>query len=54
MEMLSAFTAVLHVPYLSTSEQLVAVLEEQDAFSKSEILTIRKRTENRRYFNCLL
>jgi len=50
LEMLSAFTAVLHVPNISTSQELVAVLEETDAFNKSEIDTIARRTEKRRLF----
>ena len=48
MEMLSTFTAVLHVPNISTCEQLVAVLEETDSFSKMQISTIARRVGNRR------
>lgn len=43
MELLSAFTSVLHVPNLSKPEQLVAVLEDVDIFSKQEIHTISKK-----------
>lgn len=44
MEMLSAFTAVLHVPNLSQPEHILSVLEqESDVFSKSDLSTIYKR-----------
>ena len=49
MEMLSTFTAVLHVANLSTVEHLVAVLEETDAFSKSQIQTVARKIGSRRY-----
>jgi vesicle-fusing ATPase len=48
MEMLSTFTAVLRVPNISTCEQLIAVLEETDAFSKSQIAAIARKVANRR------
>lgn len=48
MEMLSTFTAVLRVPNISQCEQLVAVLEETDAFSKSQIAAIARKVANRR------
>lgn len=48
--MLSAFTAVLHVPNISTSKELVAVLEETGSFSKSEIEVIGRKTDKRRLF----
>ena len=57
MEMLSTFTAVLHVANLSTVEHLVAVLEETDAFSKSQIQTVARKIGSRRYTwleNCLI
>ncbi|KZS12965.1 Vesicle-fusing ATPase [Daphnia magna] len=50
MEMLSTFTAVLRVPNISTCEQLVAVLEETDVFSKNEITAIARKVANRRLF----
>lgn len=50
MEMLSTFTAVLRVPNISTCEQLVAVLEETDVFSKNEIAAIARKVANRRLF----
>lgn len=49
MEMLSAFTAVLHVPNLSESKHLLTVLEESDAFSKQEIQQIARAVDGRRY-----
>lgn len=41
--MLSAFTAVLHVPNISRTEHLLSVLEETDVFSKKDIESIAKR-----------
>lgn len=43
MEMLSAFTSVLHVPNLSKPEHVLAVLEEYDLFNKQELITLGKR-----------
>lgn len=40
MEMLSAFTSVLHVPNLSKADHVVAVLEQCDLFSKSDLHSI--------------
>lgn len=40
MEMLSAFTAVLHVPNLSQPEELITVLEQFDLFNKQDIQKI--------------
>lgn len=48
MEMLSAFTAVLHVPNLSHAEHLCAVIEESDVFSKSECDKIAKKIRGRK------
>nr|XP_018904024.1 PREDICTED: vesicle-fusing ATPase 1-like [Bemisia tabaci] len=50
MEMLAAFTAVLHVPNLSKPEHLCAVLEESDAFTRDEIEQIRKKIRGARVF----
>ena len=50
LEILPAFTAVLHAPYLTTSEQLAVVLEKTGAFSKNEMLAIRKKVEHRKLF----
>lgn len=48
MEMLSAFTAVLHVPNLSKSDHLLAVLEESDVFTKQEVASIQRNIDGRR------
>lgn len=48
MEMLSAFTAVLHVPNLSKPEHVIAVLEEYDLFNKQELSTLAKRMSGHR------
>ncbi|EDS38198.1 vesicular-fusion protein Nsf1 [Culex quinquefasciatus] len=51
MEMLSAFTAVLHVPNLSQPEHILSVLEqESDVFSKSDLSTIYKRMKGHKVF----
>lgn len=50
MEMLSAFTAVLHVPNLSQSEHLMAVLEQSDVFTKADLKSIAKQTRGCRIF----
>ncbi|CAL8089603.1 unnamed protein product [Orchesella dallaii] len=50
MEMLSAFTAVLHVPNLSKPEHLLSVLEESDVFTKQEVAAIARNIEGRRVF----
>lgn len=41
MEILSAFTGVLHVPNLSSPEHVMAVLEESDAFSRRDLAKIQ-------------
>lgn len=41
--MLSAFTSVIHVPNLSSSEHVLAVLEDADLFSKGELQAIGKK-----------
>lgn len=48
MEMLSAFTSVLHVPNLSSPEHVLAVLEQSDIFSKGEIQAIGKKMSGKR------
>jgi vesicle-fusing ATPase len=50
MEMLSAFSSVLHVPCLSTSEHVSKVLEESDAFDAMMIAEIARKTQGKRYF----
>lgn len=48
MEMLSAFTAVLHVPNLSEPKHMLTVLEESDAFTKQEVAAIGRSIEGKR------
>lgn len=48
--MLSAFTAILHVPNLSKPEHLLAVLENADVFTKNEIQQIYRHTKGKRVF----
>ncbi|XP_030567970.1 vesicle-fusing ATPase 1 [Drosophila novamexicana] len=50
MEMLSAFTSVLHVPNLSSPEHVIAVLEDTDIFTKSELQTVAKKMAGKRVF----
>ncbi|RZF45096.1 hypothetical protein LSTR_LSTR011115 [Laodelphax striatellus] len=50
MEMLSAFTAVLHVPNLSKPEELLTVLEESDVFTKKELGVILKKISGHKVF----
>jgi len=50
MEMLSAFTAVLHVPNLSEPKHLLAVVEESDCFTKQEVASIARQIDGRRIF----
>lgn len=45
MEMLSAFTSILHVSNLSQPEHLMAVLEDSDVFSKQELKSIHKKVQ---------
>lgn len=45
MEMLSAFTSVLHVPNLSTPDHLMTVLEESEVFTKPELSSIKKKIQ---------
>lgn len=45
MEMLSAFTSILHVSNLSTSEHLMTVLEDTDVFTKPELKSIQKKIQ---------
>ncbi|KAM7346865.1 comatose [Cochliomyia hominivorax] len=50
MEMLSAFTSVIHVPNLSHPEHVLAVLEDADIFSKGELQAIGKKMSGKRVF----
>lgn len=43
MEIISAFTSVLHVSNLSAPEHLISVLEDSDVFTKQEIHSIAKK-----------
>ncbi|KAL3269922.1 hypothetical protein HHI36_008979 [Cryptolaemus montrouzieri] len=50
MEMLSAFTAILHVPNLSKADHLRNVLETTDVFSHQEIKAIEPHIHGKRIF----
>ncbi|XP_055389616.1 vesicle-fusing ATPase 1 [Condylostylus longicornis] len=50
MEMLSAFTSIIHVPNLSESDHVVEVLEQHDIFSRDELNKIAKKMHKRRVF----
>lgn len=45
MEMLSAFTSILHVPNLSTTDHLLNVLENSEVFTKPELKSIHKKIQ---------
>lgn len=48
MEMLSAFTAILHVPNLSKSEHVLNVLETSDLFGPKELKQVEKHLHGKR------
>ncbi|ALC46809.1 comt, partial [Drosophila busckii] len=48
MEMLSAFTSVLHVPNLSLPEHVLSVLEHSDLFSPDELQIIARKMAGKR------
>jgi len=50
MEMLSGFTAVLHVPNLTKPDHLMAVLEESDIFGKKELSKIESKIKGQKVF----
>lgn len=50
MEMLSAFTTVLHVPNLSKAEHLLNVLEASEVFSNAELKQITHQVHGKRIF----
>lgn len=54
MEMLSAFTYVLHVPNLSKPEHVIAVLDEYDIFNKQELATLAKKMNGHKYVFLIL
>ncbi|XP_050532726.1 vesicle-fusing ATPase 1-like [Daktulosphaira vitifoliae] len=50
MEMLSAFTAILHVPNLSKPEELITVLKQFDLFNEQDIHKIYNQVTGHRVF----
>ncbi|VVC93527.1 vesicle-fusing ATPase 1-like [Leptidea sinapis] len=50
MEILSAFTGVLHVPNLSQPEHVMSVLEESDAFTKRDLNKIQHELRGAKIF----
>ncbi|XP_015115308.1 vesicle-fusing ATPase 1 [Diachasma alloeum] len=50
MELLSAFSTILHVPNLSTPDHLLSVLEEVEIFTKEEIASLHGRLQGKRVF----
>jgi vesicle-fusing ATPase len=48
LEMLSTFSKIFRVPNISTCEQVIAVLEETDVFSQSQIAAIAQKVANGR------
>lgn len=51
MEMLSAFTGILHVPNLNKAEHIVAILETfTGVFKKQDLLKVQKQIQGKRVF----
>ncbi|XP_014218875.1 vesicle-fusing ATPase 2-like [Copidosoma floridanum] len=50
LELISSFKPILHVPKLSTPEQLLTVLEEVELFTKQELSTLQGKLHGRRIF----
>jgi hypothetical protein len=48
MEMISAFTDVLHVPNLTTDSQMMNVLKQSDAFSKDDLAKLASKLKGRK------
>lgn len=48
--MLSAFTAVLHVPNISQPDHLMSLLEEHGGFKKEQLQMIARKIDRRRVF----
>jgi hypothetical protein len=48
MEMISAFTDVLHVPNLTTDAQMMNVLKQSDAFSKDDLAKLASKLKGRK------
>ena len=47
--MANVFSAIVHVSNISSSEQLVTVLDNVDAFNEKEREIIQKKTNGKRY-----
>ena len=47
--MANVFSAIVHVSNISSSEQLLTVLDNVDAFNEKELEIIRKKTTGKRY-----
>ncbi|KAL7307115.1 hypothetical protein TKK_0000845 [Trichogramma kaykai] len=50
MELITAFSTTLHVPNLSTPDNLMAVLEQVELFSKSEMAHLHAKLQGKRIF----
>ncbi|XP_032455485.1 vesicle-fusing ATPase isoform X1 [Nasonia vitripennis] len=50
MELITAFSTVLHVPNLSTPDHLLSVLEEVDLFTKEEMAKLQGKLQGKRVF----
>ena len=48
MEMLSAFTDVLHVANLSTGSHLMSILQQSDAFTKEDLAKLASKLSGRK------
>ncbi|XP_057340081.1 vesicle-fusing ATPase 1-like [Microplitis mediator] len=48
LELLPAFDTILHVPNLSKPDHLLAVLEDQDVFTKSELLSLHAKLQGKK------
>ena len=48
MEMLSAFTDVLHVANLSTGAHLISILKQSDAFTKEDLAKLASKLSGRK------
>ncbi|KAK0167618.1 hypothetical protein PV327_004992 [Microctonus hyperodae] len=50
MGLLSAFSAILHVPNCSSTDHLLTVLEETEVFSKKELSNLHAKLQGKRVF----
>lgn len=48
MELITAFSTLLHVPNLSTADHLLAVLEDVELFSKEEMAMLHGKLQGKR------